>query len=411
MLKADFMKRGSGRGALVAQLEDDIQQLRGGIYDLREGDAKARPNSALVADALERDLVAKDAELRRELAILAGDGAFGSVLGKGQSMREAVGNGGTDVTLGQIIKGRGFGRWEGIPADAKALILSDGAGGAIPGAVTAGIVDIARQASVVFRGGAQLMPIAAPSAKVARMTSAPTVQWEPESAERSLDDQAFVFDAAELTAQTAWLYATISIEASEDVLDLDTAIMNHFAQQLALTFDEAGLAGTGVDQPVGLTAMGTVEDRIIEQNAVGEIAGFGPFVRAVGAVKAAHYEPSSVILTPGLWTELATLTDTTDQPLRAPAAYGALTEYVSDFLPANGGVGTDEHTAIVGDLSAMTFGVKTGSQLEISRLGDGFAKGSIALRGYIRFGWYLTRPEALCVMRGITLPVVDESGY
>ena len=404
------MAASSARGARLAQLEDDIQQLRGGIYDLREGEAKTNQNSALIADALERDLVAKDAELRRELAILAGDGAFGSVLTRGQSMREAVGNGGTEVTLGQIIKGRGFGRWEGVPADAKALILSDGAGGAIPGAITSGIVDIARQASVVFRGGAQLMPIAAPSAKVARLTSAPTAQWEPESAERSLNDQAFVFDAAELTAQTAWLYATISIEASEDVLDLDQAIMNHFAQQLALTFDEAGLAGTGVDQPVGLCNMGTADDRIIEQNAVGQIAGFGPFVRAVGAVKAAHYEPSSVILTPGLWTELATLTDTTDQPLRAPAAYGALTEYVSDFVPANGGLGTDEHTAIVGDLSAMTFGVKTGSQLEISRLGEGFAKGSIALRGYIRFGWYLTRPEALCVMRGITLPSApDES--
>ncbi len=395
---------GSVRGARVKALQDDIQQLSGAIYALREGESKGQPNSELIAEALDRDLATKDAEMRRELAILAGDGAFGAVLAKGQSMLEAMGSNGPDVTLGQIIKGRGFGDWRGISSDAKGLILSDGAGGGIPGAVTAGIVDLARQASIVFQAGAQVMPIASPTARVARLTAAPTAQWVPESAERELDDQAFVFDAAELTATTAWLYATISIEASEDVVDLDQAITNHFARQLALTFDEAGLAGSGVDQPVGLCNMGTAEDRIIEQNAVGEIAGYTPFVQAVGAVKAAHYDPTSIVLTPGLWTAVASLLDGDLNPLQAPRAYRDLTEYVSDFLPSAGGYGIDEHTAIVGDLSAMVYGVKTGAQLEISRLGAGFSKGSIAVRGYIRFGWYLTRPEAVCVMRGITLP-------
>jgi len=407
----------SARGARAKQLQQELDDLTDTIQTLRNHPEASKADwNPTVLRALEREHADLKAEWQREIATMTGDSAFGSVLAKGQSMRDAVGNGGTEVTLGQIIKGRGLGRWEGVPADAKALILSDGASGAIPGSITSGIVDLARQGSVVFRGGANLMPIASPSARVARMTSAPTVQWEPESAERSLDDQAFVFDTAELTAQTAWLYATISIEASEDVLDLDQAIMNHFAQQLALTFDEAGLAGTGVDQPVGLCNMGTSEDRILEQNAVGPIlkdlnsgrSAYLPFVQAVGAVKAKHYEPSSAVITPGLWSELNALTDDDGNPLVAPRAYTQLQEYVSDFLPADDGEGGDEHTAIIGDLSAMTFGVKTGSQLEISRLGEGFAKGSIALRGYIRFGWYLTRPEAICVMRGITLPVVEE---
>jgi HK97 family phage major capsid protein len=390
--------------ARVKQLTDDLEQLRLTIADLKSGPASKSENAALLARAMEREHDVVKAEWQREAAVLAGDGAFGSVLAKGQSMVDALGGTGPAVTLGQIIKGRGFGQWGGISNDAKALILSDGAGGGIPGAVTAGIIDIARQNSVLFNGGAMLMPIASPSARVARMTAAPTAQWKPESAERTLDDQAFVFDATELTATTAWLYATISIEASEDVVDLDQAIMNHFARQLALTFDEAGLAGTGADMPTGISIMDTATDRIIEQNAVGEVAGYTPFVRAVGAVKAKHYQPSSVILTPGLWTSIACLLDADLNPLQAPRAYRDLTEYVSDFLPSDGGYGIDEHTAVIADLSAMTFGVKTGAQLEISRLGDGFAKGSIAVRGYLRFGLYLTRPEAICVMRGITLP-------
>ena len=399
----DAIQISSERAARVKQLQTEQGYVSKAIYEVTEGEAKGQPNSDILARSLEREAKALDVEINRELATLAGGASGGSVLARGQSMRDAVGDTGPAVTLGAIIKGRGFGDWRGVSSDVKALILSDGAGGGIPGAVTAGIVDLGRQESILFQGGALLMPLASPSARVARMTAAPTAQWKPESADRELDDQAFVFDSAELAVSTAWLYTTVTVEASEDVLDLDQAIMNHFAHQLALTFDEAGLAGTGVDQPVGLSIMDHATDRILEQNAVGAIAGYTPFVQAVGAVKAAHYEPTSVVLTPGLWTKLATLTDTTDQPLRAPAAYGALNEYVSDFLPSTGGAGA-EHTGIVGDLSAMTFGVKTGAQLEISRLGAGFSKGSIAVRGYIRFSWFLTRPEALCVMRGITLP-------
>lgn len=391
----------SERAAHLKKLQKERDQLSQAMAELAEGDPKSAL-SAIGKQTLERELERVDAEWQREAATLTGDGASGSVLAKGQLMRDAVGDTGPAVTLGAIIKGRGFGDWRGVSSDVKALILSDGAGGGIPGAVTAGIVDLARQASIVFQAGALLMPLSSPTARVARMTAAPTAQWKPESAERQLDDQAFVFDAAEIAVETAWLYTTVTVEASEDVLDLDQAIMNHFAHQLAMTFDEAGIAGTGVDQPVGLSIMDTATDRIIEQNAVGAIAGYTPFVRAVGAVKAAHYQPDSVVLTPGVWTKLATLTDTTNQPLRAPAAYGALNEYVSDFLPSTGGAGA-EHTGIVGDLSAMTFGVKTGAQLEISRLGAGFSKGSIAVRGYIRFSWFLTRPEAIAVMRGITV--------
>lgn len=405
-----IMSGGNAHGARAKELQHDLEQLSATIADCRTGEASKGENAPMVVRALEREYQTLEAEWQREIALLSG-GTPGAVLAKGQSMRDAVGSAGPDIGLGQIVRGLGFGRWDGVSSEAKAMIVSDGAGGAIPGAITAGIVDLARQGSVLFRGGAQLMPIAAPSAKVARMTSAPAAQWEPESAERELSDQAFVFDAAELTATTAWLYATVTVEASEDVLDLDAAIMNHFAQQLALTFDEAGLVGTGVDQPVGLVNMGTSEDRVLEMNDLGEISSHVPFVRAVGAVKAAHHEPSSVVLTPGLWTELACLQDTTDQPLRAPAAYQQLTEYVTDFLPATGGYAMDEHTAIVGDLSAMTFGVRTGATLEISRLGAGFAKGAIELRAYLRIGWYLTRPEAICIMRGITLPVLDTSGY
>lgn len=351
--------------------------------------------------SLEREVEALDAAWQAAAAEATGDGPGGHTLARGQSMAGAFGVP-SDVSLTQIVRGIGLGDWRGIKPDVRAQVSSIPA--AIPGAVSAGIVDMAREQSVIFRAGAQLMPIDTPSAKVARMTSEPAVQWEPEAADRDLTDGSWTFDAAELTAESAWLYTTLSVEALEDCLNLDATIQTAFAAQLSLAFDQAGLVGSGADMPVGIINMGHDEDRIIETLDVGAIRGYEPFVRAAGAVKAAHHEPSSVILTPDLWTELACLTDDVGNPLQPPRVYSALNEFVSGFLPSNGGTGTDEHTVIVGDLSKLTIGVRTNITLEVSRLGAGFKKGAIEVRGYVRFGAYLTDPTAIAVLRGVKPP-------
>ena len=373
--------------------------------------ADGRPDShAMDASdrAFQMDLDAKrerlDSAYRKEMLHLAGGADAGRVLARGERMADAVGGPAVNLSTGQLVRGLGIGDWGGVPNDVKAMVLSGGAGAAVPGAITAGIVDLAREQSIVFGAGARVMPIESPSAKVARLTSEPAAEWKPESADRDLTDGGFAFDSADLAAASAWLYTTLTIEAVEDVVNLSETVDSSFAAQLALLFDQAGFAGDGVDKPVGLVNMGTAEDRIIERNAVGEIADYRPFVRAMGAVKAAHHEPSSVILTPDLWTELNCLQDGDDNPLQTPRAYQQLSEYVSGFLPSDGGVGSNEHTAVVGDLSAMVFGVRTDATIEVNRLGAGFKKGAVEVRAYIRFGMYLERPSAIAVMRGITLP-------
>jgi len=396
----DPIQISAAQAARAKQLQKELALLRDAVYELREGEGKSTPNSKTLAESLERDIVAKDAELHRELEVISGGGTSGSVLAKGQSMRSAVADPGS-ATLTQMVRGIGLGDWRGVGPDVRAQISSIPA--AIPGAVSAGIVDLAREQSVIFKAGAQLLPIDTPSAKVARMTSEPAVQWEPEDPARDLSDGAWNFDAAELTASSAWLYTTLSIEAVEDVINLDSVIQNAFASQLALAFDQAALNGTGADMPTGIAIMDAATDRILEQLAVGAVTDYKPFIEAMGAVKAAHYEPSSVIMPVELWTAIASLQDADTNPLQPPKAYGQLTEFVSGFLPANGGVGTDEMTAIVGDLAALTVGVRTNITVEVSRLGTGFKKGSIEVRAYCRFGTYLTHPGALCVMRGITV--------
>lgn len=396
-------------GAMLAQARENEVAAR------RDGDAERADNAVLIAQSLEGQIAecdeTIDAGMRQSQAnahaLVHGTGRppqSGDTLARGESIADAIAMP-NDVSLNGLVRGLALGDWRGTRADVVALMTS-GVPAAIPGYASAGIVDLAREQSVIFRAGAQLMPVDSPSAKVARMTGEPAVQWEPEALGRDLTDGAWSFDAAELAAKSAWLYSTLSIEAVEDCIDLDATIQNAFAAQLALAFDQGALAGDGTtDQPLGLINMGAAEDHIIEaNNTVGELVDYRPFVRAMGAIKAAHHEPTSVVMTPGLWTELNCLQDTLNNPLGVPRAYQQLDEYVSSFLPSNLGAGTNEHVAIVGDFSALTVGLRTGITIEVSRLGDGFKKGSVAVRGYVRFDSYLTRPGAIAVLRGITLP-------
>ena len=401
----DPLQLSGSRATHLKALSDKLNSVKSMLDNTKAGLPDGSPVVPELVTALTNEYQSLEAQFHREIMATAG-GESGAVLAKGQSMRD-VADAPSDVTLGGIVRGLGLGAWDGFPQEAKAMVLSGGAAAAVPGATTAGIVDLARQQSIVFQGGAQLLPIASPSAKVARMVSEPAIQWEPESAERDLSDGAWTFDVAELTASSAWLYTTLSIEAAEDAVGLEETLINAFSAQLGLAFDQAGFVGDGADQPVGLANMGAVQDRIIEMNDVGDLTmetAYRPFVQAVGAIKAAHHEPSSVVLTPDIWTEMNCLQDADYNPLGVPRAYSKLDEYSCSFLPSNGGVGTDEHTAIVGDLSAMCFGVRTGMTIEVSRTGSGFKKGGLEIRGYLRMGMYLTRPNAIAVMRGITIP-------
>lgn len=301
------------------------------------------------------------------------------------------------ATVAQIVRAMATG-------DHRALegysLMSSGASGAVPEYETLGIVEQAMQESVIFSAGARVIPMSAPSVRVARITSTPTVELKPEADNRDLTDQGFTFEPAQMDAYSAFLYTTSTLEALEDVVNLEETIVNVFARQLALAWDKYGLGGAGNDDPLGVGMMFPA-DGAGEVNASGAtIAGYGPFIKAVGLVRAAHHAPSAVVLDVPTWTSLAMLTATDEQPLVPPKAYQGLAEYVSDFMPLTTAPVTS--SAVVGDFSRLIVGVRTSLQIEFDRLGAGFKSGKVAIRGYMRWGSFVDDPTAFAVVRGIT---------
>ena len=274
--------------------------------------------------------------------------------------------------------------------------MSSGVSGALPDYEVLGIVQEALQDSVIFSAGARVVPMGAPSVKLARISSVPDVQIRPESEDRDLADQAPSFTPETLDAHSAFLYATTTLEAVEDIANLQETITGVFARQLARAWDKHALAGDGNTGPLGLGMM-FAQDGVSEVEA-GNAAptGYGSFVEAVARVRAKHHKPTAVVLDVPVWTTLAALTDTTKQPLVPPRAYSELSEYVSDFLPRDA-----YSCAVVGDFSRLLVGIRTDIQIEVNRQGPEFKKGGLAIRGFMRWGSFVDDPAAFAIIRGL----------
>ena len=400
--------RGAEREKHVLQMKDDLEQLSGAISELMHGEASKGENAELLAEPLRREHAAKKAAYLAELDRMISGDSSGSVLAKGQSMRGETAP--SDVSLAQLVRGLGTGDWKNTNPGARALMTS-GTTAAVPGAISWGIVDMAREQSRVFQAGALMMPLETPQAKVSRMISNPAVQWLPESESRSIELGTWNFDAATLDAHSAWLRTSLTIELVEDGIDVDGTVTRAFAAQLAETFDQAALVGDGADMPLGLACMSTAEDRILEITDIGSPTNYIPFVQAMGAVLGAHHTPTAVLVPPTLWTTMNCWDDgVTQNPMQIPPAYSRLSEYVSSHLEhvplAADGVGS----VVVADFTKLVVGLRTAIQIEVSReAGDSFKAGAVEIRAYTRFDCMLLDPTAFCVVKDIVLS--ETSGY
>jgi HK97 family phage major capsid protein len=299
-------------------------------------------------------------------------------------------------TIAEVVRSMVSGR----PVEGYAMLTS-GAPGAVPDYETLGLIEQALQQSVIFGAGARVVPMSAPSVKVGRITATPEVEIKPEAADRDLTDQAFTIVPEEMDAHSAFLYIEPTLEAAEDVANLEELILRVFSAQLARAIDKYALGGTGTAEPLGIGCMDAGDGVSVVDASGAALAGYGKFIEAIGKVRAKYHQPTSVVVDVPTWTTLAGLTATDDQPLMAPKAYTDLSEYVSNHLPLAAGP-PETSVATVGDFSRLLVGIRTNLQVEVDRMGAGFKKGRIAIRGRMRWGSFCDDPTAFAVITGIT---------
>jgi len=328
------------------------------------------------------------------------------------------------LRLGHYLRGLITGKWEGAEAEQRAAMITtqQTAGGAlIPSPLAAQVIDLARNRSVVFKAGATLVPMTAPTLDMARVTADPTGTWFGGDEVRlaGIPESQATFGRVQLQAQTLAFLERVSIELAEDAPGFPEQLENQLAAAIALELDRAVLFGIPGGVRVGLRdwlTIGGDTSQSINETSMGTNGAtptdFSQLVTVIRQVLDGNYpgrlDELAGIMSPRSWGTYEGLKNTLNDPLRSPASWAAIQAagrvYVTKQCPITEtqGSASTASTVFVGDFTQILVGMRTEFTIELSReAGDAFSRLHMLLRSYLRADWSVAQTKWISRLVGL----------
>lgn len=305
---------------------------------------------------------------------------------------------GNTLSLGKAVQSMITGNWSNAEAEQRALSTSpSSAGFMIPHGVAASTIDMARAQAVVVRAGAQTVGMLSGLMTIAKVTADPVVEVKTENEAFSGADMQFA--PVTLTARTIGCIATISRELATDAPNAAQAIEQAIAQALAVKLDSLALFGAGGTEPTGLASAVGVQAVI----GVGALSDYSKLISAWTKILTANGNPNAYVLSPRDAGTLESIVTTAGQYLLAPPSIAAMSRHITSSILVNGGTGTNESTAFMGDFSKMLIGLRQDVLIETSNAaGDAFDKNQIKIKATWRGDIGFAQPQHFARLTGIT---------
>jgi HK97 family phage major capsid protein len=368
--------------------------------------------------AAEREAAdAMDAERDRQLAEVraaptrrpAGSAGAEPILTRDQSVHDWLqargafdGYSDEPLSLQRYLRGMATGHWDGADHERALAEATVGAGGAlVPSPLSARVIDLARNATRVFAAGAITVPMSSQTLAMARLTGEGTPAWKTEGASITAAD--LTFDRVTFTARTLVRRVDLSVELFEDAdPSSEDVIARSFAGQMAVELDRAALLGSGTPpEPRGVLNQSGITTTSHGANGAA-IANYDFWLDAIGAVRAAGFEPNAHIQAPRSSTSLSKLKEATTNAYLAPPS-GLLPMLVTKTIPITVTTGTSTDTSYVftADWSQLMVGIRTDFTLRF--LGERFLADTLSYSfvAYLRADVQVAQPTAFAVDTGV----------
>ena len=254
-----------------------------------------------------------------------------------------------NLDLGKYIRGMVSGDWTNAENERRAMTTS-GTGVLIPQALSAEIIDTARNISLFTASGVPVYPMPEGNMTIARVAKDPVFKFKAEGAEQA-EGNDFELDSVDLKAKTAYGYCYVSREAIMSAKNLKDIVHRAFAGAMADCIDKGMLYGQDGDGHAPSGVMNDEEINTIEATNV----RYNDFVKAVGAIRKANGTPT-VLGVNGETEEIMSMkVDKNGQPLTMPKVIEGLSVIVSNQLESSPETGND---ALVFDPDAMLIGMQ-----------------------------------------------------
>ena len=314
----------------------------------------------------------------------------------------------SDLSFGRVLATRLFGRIQGIelhPAERRALEEgTDSAGGfAVPEILAASFIDRVRDALVVQRAGAVIVPMTSDTLNIARLARSgmgspitpPVAAWKSENA--AIEEGTLELERVQFKAHTLPALIKLSVELSEDSANIATIIETELSAAMARELDRVALSGSGSDpEPEGVDN----QDGVDSTSASGA-ADYDLLIDMIGAVQGRNFQPTGRIYNAAVATALAKLRAVpTGAYLQTPEMVAAVPPFITNAIASSGSPATT--SIYVADWSQLLIGMRTSFRLESTRIGSGaFENLQIAVRAYLRADVQLAHPEAFVVRTAV----------
>jgi HK97 family phage major capsid protein len=262
--------------------------------------------------------------------------------------------------------------------------------------------------STVLNAGALMLPLdmegaGAKSFTIAGVDSLPTASWRAENG--NVVESEPGFRAVTMTMRSLSFYFKTSREWLADAFGTDQILTTVIAQAFAKELDRASLRGSGtapeprgIRSTSGIVAVGNGADGATLAST--KYANF--FSAAQQILEANSPMPNAAIMSPRSRVALASLVDTTGQPLAVPEMLRGLQMGVTSQIPNNLTVGESDDCSEIylGNFPHMVIGMR--ERMSIQRVNELFATtGQVGFVCHLRADVALLYPKSFAVVSGV----------
>jgi len=312
------------------------------------------------------------------------------VLGKGQRLADIV-PGANEASMGRLITGIVTGQWGGLERE-QALATNNNASGGylVDDMLSARIIDMSRNKSVLSRLGAQTVVMPTGNVTIARVSSDPDIESKSENS--AFTGSEIGFDAITLNSHTLGCVVTLSRELFDDAVNAAAVVEQVLSAKLAQRMDHWFLSGTGSAEPLGVFNNPNVQ----EISSVGSVV-YDDLLDGLEDLEVANASPNGIVMPPALSTVFrkATIASESNHFATPPAAIADLTWLTSNQVPAE--------TIFMADFTQILLGIRQQAMIETSTdAGDSFSKHQVRVKVTFRGDANVEHADHLLKLTGAT---------
>jgi HK97 family phage major capsid protein len=211
------------------------------------------------------------------------------------------------LSPGRAVRGMLTGRWDGAEAERRAMSTTVGTAGGflVPEALSANVIDLARNASVLVQAGALTIPMPNQTLRVVQVLTDPTASFRGEGT--AITESEGTFGALNLTAHSLAAMVRVNNELLDDAPSFAATLDHQLAATLALKLDWAGLYGSDAgNEPQGLRTATNVSQLSMGANGAA-MDDYDDVLDLMQAIEEANGTPTTAVMAPRTRNKLAKL--------------------------------------------------------------------------------------------------------